>query len=451
MTRAACTVSIFALVAVAAVVIFRSSAFSVATQPSVSVDAQHAGLAQRNSAQFLASNGSTETSMASAFVAAGFGAVALSALVARASVRTTGPKTTFVSLSSSVEPTALGGYARDQLVACRAQLEEAGEASVEEVDEQMEAIKQFKDQVVGTAATALFTFSAMADSAGAYPIFAQQNYKYPQEANGKIACANCHLASKSINVRMPKEVVPETIFRSEIFIPAKYDIKRQPAADGTKAEMNVGAVAIFPEGFKLAPRDRLPKAIKKEMKGLAWAPYSKEYPNVVVAGPVPGAKFNKMILPMLAPVPDGKTVKTSYGKLEVSYGGNRGRGQVYPTGDMSNNNEFQSPIAGTITSIEGDEKKKTVTITSDKGETKKVDVLIGATFITQEGQKVKKGEALTTNPNVGGFGQEDKDLVLQDPNRVYAVLGVCFSLFISQLSFVLKKKQFEKVQLAEGF
>merc|ERR1711904_259721 len=59
------------------------------------------------------------------------------------------------------------------------------------------------------------------------------------------------------------------------------------------------------------------------------------------------------------------------------------------------------------------------------------------------------GEALTTNPNLGGFGQEDKDLVLQDPNRVYAALGVCFSLFISQLSFVLKKKQFEKVQFAE--
>jgi len=40
---------------------------------------------------------------------------------------------------------------------------------------------------------------------------------------------------------------------------------------------------------------------------------------------------------------------------------------------------------------------------------------------------------------------------MQDPNRVYAWLAVGFSIFIAQLSFVLKKKQFEKVQLAEGF
>jgi len=40
--------------------------------------------------------------------------------------------------------------------------------------------------------------------------------------------------------------------------------------------MNIGAIAVMPEGWKLAPKDRLPKPLKKEMKGLAWAPYSKE-------------------------------------------------------------------------------------------------------------------------------------------------------------------------------
>jgi len=159
-----------------------------------------------------------------------------------------------------VEPT-LGGYVRDQLVACRAQLNEEGAPSVEEVDEQMEAIKQFKDQLVGGACTAMFVASTMADSAGAYPIFAQQNYKNPREGNGKIVCANCHLNKKSISVKMPHEVLPDTIFKVGINIPAKYDIRKQLAADGTKADMNVGAVVVLPEGFKLAPRDRLPKAI----------------------------------------------------------------------------------------------------------------------------------------------------------------------------------------------
>ena len=30
-------------------------------------------------------------------------------------------------------------------------------------------------------------------SSHAYPIFAQQNYENPREANGRIVCANCHL------------------------------------------------------------------------------------------------------------------------------------------------------------------------------------------------------------------------------------------------------------------
>ena len=51
-------------------------------------------------------------------------------------------------------------------------------------------------------------------------------------------------------------------------------------------------------------QDRLPKPLKKEMKGLAWAPYSKEYPNIVVAGPVPGEQYEKMVLPVLSPDPN---------------------------------------------------------------------------------------------------------------------------------------------------
>ena len=30
----------------------------------------------------------------------------------------------------------------------------------------------------------------------AYPVFAQQNYSNPRAANGKLACANCHLNQK---------------------------------------------------------------------------------------------------------------------------------------------------------------------------------------------------------------------------------------------------------------
>ena len=40
----------------------------------------------------------------------------------------------------------------------------------------------------------------------AYPIFAQQNYKNPREANGRIVCANCHLAQKPVELDLPQAV-----------------------------------------------------------------------------------------------------------------------------------------------------------------------------------------------------------------------------------------------------
>ena len=56
---------------------------------------------------------------------------------------------------------------------------------------------------------------------------------------------------------------------------------------------------------------------------------------------------------------------------------------------------------------------------------------------------------LTSNPNVGGFGQGDAEIVLQDPLRVQGLLFFFASVILAQVFLVLKKKQFEKVQLYE--
>merc|ERR1712070_583515 len=113
--------------------------------------------------------------------------------------------------------------------------------------------------------------TAQMGEAVAYPIFAQQNYKEPREYSGKIVCANCHLASKPVETIMPNIVLPDTIFKMEVEVPLKYEKRVQPIADGSKAPLNVGAIAVMPEGFKLAPKDRLPKSLKKQMKGCAWS------------------------------------------------------------------------------------------------------------------------------------------------------------------------------------
>eukprot|EP00438_Fugacium_kawagutii_P035114 Skav218754 [mRNA] locus=scaffold1372:27030:40104:- [translate_table: standard] len=326
-------------------------------------------------------------------------------------------------------------YYRDQLVACRAQLNGVDAPTPEETDKHMEGIQAFAKQALAGASAAMLFTSSM-EAAVAYPIFAQQNYANPREYTGKIVCANCHLASKAIEVRLPQAVLPDTIFKMEVEVPAKYAKRRQPLADGSKGPMNVGAIAVMPEGWKLAPKDRLPKPLKKEMKGLAWAPYSKE----------PGETYEKMVLPVLSPDPNTDD-KVLFGKGIFYFGGNRGRGQVYPEGNQSNNNQFLAAATGTISAIDG----LKVSITTPSGEVKTQECLAGADIVVQVGDEVTKDEPITTNPNVGGFGQEEKECILQDMNRVYAFCAFAFSCFIAQLSFVLKKKQFEKVQLAEGF
>jgi len=388
---------------------------------------------------------------ASSVAAVVIAAVGLSAVAARAvASRSTADKVskrshTAVPLAGSTVSQARLTF-REALVECHAHGDNEEVPPVSAMDEAIEGLEQIAKQVTAGAAAAVIFAGSMAEPAEAFPIFAQQNYKEPIEANGRIACANCHLRGKPVEVRMPHEVLPDTIFKIVMEVPANYE-KMQPGADGAPAPMNVGGIIIMPEGWKLAPKDRLPKPLKKEMKGLAWSAWSKEKPNVLVAGPVPNSYAGKMVAPVLAPTP-GKEV--GFGKYAFNFGGNRGRGQVYPEGNNSNVNVYSAPATGKITAIDGDATKK-VTVTKADGSTATVEVLPGATFVKKVGESVTKDDPITTDPNVGGFGQEEKEVQLQDLNRVYGYIAVAISLYVAQLAFVLKKKQFEKVQLAEGF
>jgi len=97
----------------------------------------------------------------------------------------------------------------------------------------------------------------------AFPIYAQQAYANPREANGRIACANCHLAQKPVEIETPQAVLPNSVFEAVVKIP--YDLEsKQVLASGSKGGLNVGAVVILPEGFKLAPANQLPQEIKEK-------------------------------------------------------------------------------------------------------------------------------------------------------------------------------------------
>nr|QHN60158.1 cytochrome f [Caulerpa serrulata] len=284
----------------------------------------------------------------------------------------------------------------------------------------------------------------------AYPIFAQQNYENPREANGRIVCANCHLAQKPVELDIPQGVLPNTIFEAVVKIPYDQQIQ-QVLANGKKGPLNVGAVLILPEGFELAPKDRISPELKKKIRGLSFQPYRENQKNIIVVGPVPGKKYSQMVFPILSPDPQNKTKKSYYLKYPIYLGANRGRGQVYADGSKSNNTIYSASLGGIIKEIAPIEKPGgfLITIETKTGEQIVEKIPPGPEIIVSVDQKVEIDQPLTNNPNIGGFGQQDGDIVLQNPQRILGYLVFVLSVLLTQIFLVLKKKQFEKVQLFE--
>ena len=310
-------------------------------------------------------------------------------------------------------------------------------------------IKNFKLQ--NFALTFLTLFSSLMfllpENAFAFPIYAQQAYENPREANGRIVCANCHLAQKPTEFESPTSVLPDTVFETLVKIP--YDkTKKQILGNGGKGGLNVGAVIVMPDGFKLAPKSRLDADLKAKTKGVYITPYSATKENILVVGPISGDKYEEITFPMLSPNPETNK-DVFYVKYPIYVGANRGRGQVYPTGDKTNNNLFTAAAAGKIQSINPGEKEMEVVITTADGGTKSQKIPNGLDLVIKQNQVVQVDQPLTMNPNVGGFGQAETEVVLQSPARIYGYLAFVVSVIISQSMLVFKKKQFEKVQIAE--
>jgi apocytochrome f len=286
-------------------------------------------------------------------------------------------------------------------------------------------------------------------SSQAYPIYAQENYESPREATGRIVCANCHLAKKPVEIEVPTAVLPDTVFEAVVKIPYDMQIK-QVLSNGKKGDLNVGAVLILPEGFTLAPTERIPPEIKEKINNLYFQPYKPNTKNIFVIGPVPGKQYSEIIFPILSPNPANNKA-ANFLKYPIYVGGNRGRGQIYPDGSKSNNTIYSSPVAGTISEINPGKKKGTyvVTIKTSDGTEVNENIPKGPELIVVQGDQVKADQPLTNNPNIGGFGQSEAEIVLQDPLRIQGLLIFFVTVILAQIFLVLKKKQFEKVQLAE--
>jgi apocytochrome f len=303
--------------------------------------------------------------------------------------------------------------------------------------------------VLAVAVIATFlTASLSAMPAQAYPIFAQGAYENPREATGRIVCANCHLAKKPTEVEIPQSVLPDTVFEAVVKLPYDHSVQ-QVSGDGSKAGLNVGAVVVLPEGFTLAPDDRMTDEQREAASNMYIQPYSESKPNILVVGPLSGDEYEELKFPILSPDPSENSA-VSFGKYQVHVGGNRGRGQVYPTGDKSNNSVYNASITGTISAIvPSEDGGSAVTIQGENGKVLEETIPAGPELLVAVGDEVTAGQALTNNPNVGGFGQADVEIVLQDPARIYGLMAFFAITTLAQIMLVLKKKQVERVQAVE--
>ncbi|KAL5759720.1 hypothetical protein ACOSQ2_018558 [Xanthoceras sorbifolium] len=164
--------------------------------------------------------------------------------------------------------------------------------------------------------------------------------------------------------------------------------------------------------------------MKEKIGNLSFQNYRPTKKNILVIDPVPGQKYSEITFPILSPDP-ATNKEVHFLKYPIYIGGNRGRGQIYPDGTKSNNTVYNATAAV-------------------------VDIIPpGPELRISEGESIKLDQPLTSNPNVGGFGQGDAEIVLQDPLRVQGLLFFLASVVLAQIFLVLKKKQFENVQLSE--
>jgi len=188
--------------------------------------------------------------------------------------------------------------------------------------------------------------------------------------------------------------------------------------------------------------------MKAKMKGIYITPYSPSKENILVVGPIAGEKNQDILFPLLSPDP-AENKNVYFVKYPIHVGANRGRGQVYPTGEKTNNNVYTAVASGKVQEIKTVNKNYEISLTTSTGDTKVQTIPKELDLIVKENQTVQQDQPLTLNPNVGGFGQTEIEIVLQDPARIYGYLAFCISIIVTQSIFVFKKKQFEKVQLAE--
>ncbi|KAF8380673.1 hypothetical protein HHK36_028163 [Tetracentron sinense] len=185
--------------------------------------------------------------------------------------------------------------------------------------------------------------------------------------------------------------------------------------------------------------------MKERIGNLSFQSYRPTKKNILVIGPVPGQKYSEIAFHILSLDPATKK-DVHFLKYLIYVGRNKGRGQIFPDESKSNNTVYNATAAGIVSKIVRKEKGGYEISIADASDGHQVVDIIppGPELLVSEGESIKLDQPLTSNPNVGGFGQGDAEIVLEDPLCVQGLLFFLASVNLAQIFLVLKKKQFEK-------
>ncbi|KAJ8434635.1 hypothetical protein Cgig2_032913 [Carnegiea gigantea] len=224
-----------------------------------------------------------------------------------------------------------------------------------------------------------------------------------------------------------------------------FSLFKSVLANGKKGGFECGAILILPEEFELAPPDRISPEMKEKIGNLSFQSYHPNKRNITVIGPIPVKKYSKITFTILSS--DPTTKKDAYFlKYPIYVGGNRERGQIYPGGSKSNNTVYNSIAVGIVKKIFRKEKGGyKITIVDASNGREVVDIIPpGPELLVLKGESIKLEQPLTSNPNVGGFGQGDAEIVLQDPLRIQGLLFFVTSVILAQIFLGLKRNSLRR-------
>jgi apocytochrome f len=305
-----------------------------------------------------------------------------------------------------------------------------------------------------------------------WPVFATDQYISPKTQSGSIVCANCHTYNRDIEVSLSQAIwLTSTKTSIDSSLRIKIDaLSKQITTTSKSADLNMSGVGVFPYEFriksdlnninreeKISPYVELDNnEVQISTDNENITPFEEQDDirafvfNIQHTCNNLGTKNRKRRYSYL-----GVYLKVEHAELlgfsrttEVLLGGVIGRGQIFPSGELSNSINIFAPINGRVYEIFSESgQKQSLSIRHENGNVVLLDRIPKLLKLKiKVGQLVFKGEFLARDSNLGGMGQLNRELSIQEYVRLKLIMLVVLWCTLAQHLIIIKRKQFIKIQ-----